>query len=254
MSEKKTQPDHARAADSAATSGIAETTVDIAETTEDTGPAQTIEPAGTPEPAAATAVPDEDSEVTDAPPAVPDEDSEVTDAPTAVPDEDSEVTDAPTAESAKEEDDDKKRQESAEEFAREHDPANHDIAAGADARQPGDWVAADGEEPEVWDAEGNVTGGPTAVASAGQESTDGEQSRSGERRTSSLEEVRDGGYSVGSAAPIDDGALPLGHPVKGWEGDKTFKEQGDDGYDQADPDVWFTDADAAMRFGFSRPD
>lgn len=44
---------------------------------------------------------------------------------------------------------------SAEEFGRQHDPAKHDIAAGEESRQRGDWTA---DEPDgrVWDAEGNL--------------------------------------------------------------------------------------------------
>ena len=35
------------------------------------------------------------------------------------------------------------------------------------------------------------------------------------RRMSGFDEVVDGGFGLGSAAPIDDGAQPLGHDVKG---------------------------------------
>jgi hypothetical protein len=71
-------------------------------------------------------------------------------------------------------------------------------------------------------------------------------------RISSLEEVRDGGYGVGSAAPIDDGAQPLGHPVKGNLGSMTFHELGDPGYDRTTAEVWFVDAETAEHFGFTR--
>ena len=71
-------------------------------------------------------------------------------------------------------------------------------------------------------------------------------------RISSLEEVRDGGYGVGSAAPIDDGAQPLGHPVKGNLGSMTFNEPGSRAYDLTTADVWFIDAETAERFGFTR--
>jgi hypothetical protein len=63
---------------------------------------------------------------------------------------------------------------------------------------------------------------------------------------------RDGGFGVGSAAPIEDGAQPLGHPVKGVRGSLQFHEPGSPSYDAATPDVWFLDADAAERFGFTR--
>ena len=69
-------------------------------------------------------------------------------------------------------------------------------------------------------------------------------------RTSSLDEIRDGGYGVGSAATIDDGAVPLGHPVKAWEDTKTFVTPDHDKYDEAEPHVWFADEHAAQRAGF----
>ncbi|MEO3938969.1 hypothetical protein V3N99_19785 [Dermatophilaceae bacterium Soc4.6] len=144
---------------------------------------------------------------------------------------------------------------SAEEFGRQHDPAKHDIAAGEESRQRGDWTA---DEPDgrVWDAEGNLVEATSIGQPADGEEESGDHGaaaldRAGEgRRTSSLDEVRDGGYSVGSAAPIDDGAMPLGHAVKAWESTKTFIVPGDSGYDQGDPDLWFTDPGAAGRAGF----
>jgi hypothetical protein len=138
------------------------------------------------------------------------------------------------------------RQKSAEEFAAEHDPAKHDIAAGEEFRQPGDWTADDAGGPQVWDDQGNL------VAEGG-EATDAGAAAGG-RRVSDLDEVRDGGYSVGSAATLHDGAMPLGHPVKAWEDTKTFVTEEHDHYDEAEPDVWFTDADAAGRAGFRPAD
>jgi hypothetical protein len=38
--------------------------------------------------------------------------------------------------------------------------------------------------------------------------------------------------------------------VKAWEDTKTFVTPDHDTYDEADPHVWFTDADAAERAGF----
>ena len=55
------------------------------------------------------------------------------------------------------------------------------------------------------------------------------------RRTSSLDEIRDGGYGVGSAATIDDGAVPLGHPVKAWEDTKTYVTPDHAKYGEAEP-------------------
>ncbi|MEO8829993.1 hypothetical protein [Lapillicoccus sp.] len=155
------------------------------------------------------------------------------------------------AEEASAEEDADGRQ-SADEFAREHDPANHDIAAGEQARQPGDWTADDADSSRVWDAAGNPL--PEGKAAADQngvdQSGDDPTVTGGGRRTSSLDEIRDGGYGVGSAAPIADGAVPLGHPVKAWEDTKTFVEPRHPSYGQADPHVWFTDAGAAQRAGF----
>lgn len=164
------------------------------------------------------------------------------------------VDDAPAAEPAARAADEQARREAeeesrrkAEEFAAEHDPANHDIAAGEEFRQDGDWTAEDTGGPQVWDSEGAlVDGSGPGVATAGAAGGDG-----GGRRVSALEEVRDGGYGIGSAAPIDDGAMPLGHPVKAWEDTKTFVTQDHPGYGDADPHVWFLDAAAAHNAGFS---
>ena len=69
-------------------------------------------------------------------------------------------------------------------------------------------------------------------------------------RVSSLEEVLDGGYGFGSAAPIADGTMPLGHPVKAWEDTRTFATPGQDAY-AAQPHVWFVDEQAAAAAGFT---
>ncbi|MEP6799837.1 MAG: hypothetical protein ABI890_16890, partial [Lapillicoccus sp.] len=156
------------------------------------------------------------------------------------------------------------RREAADEFAREHDPADHDIAAGEEARQRGDWTADEAGGPQVWDADGNLIEGSAAgepTSSNGPPASDGQtdsgatsEDASGdaavERRTSELDEVRDGGYGVGSAAPLDDGALPLGHAVKAWEDTKTFVGPDHPRYAEAEPHLWFTDEDAAQRAGF----
>lgn len=73
------------------------------------------------------------------------------------------------------------------------------------------------------------------------------------RRVSGFDEVSDGGYGLGSAASIADGAQPLGHPVKAWHDRKSFVGPDDEGYDGSEPDVWFYSADAARRAGFSGP-
>jgi hypothetical protein len=185
---------------------------------------------------------------------------------------------------------DEERQRAAEDFAREHDPEQHDVAAGEEFRQPGDWTADDAGGPQVWDSEGNLVEGsapggagtgsqgasgdqsapnqkptstPTSQVSVNETSTGptsaeqgsgDDQPTTGGRRTSELAEVRDGGYGVGSAAPLDDGALPLGHPVKAWEDTKTFVTPEHEKYHEAEPHVWFTDAEAAQRAGFRHID
>src|SRR5674476_508260 len=58
-------------------------------------------------------------------------------------------------------DDEEERRKSAEEFAREHDPAKHDISAGEESRQTGDWNADEAGGPQVWDADGNLVEGAT---------------------------------------------------------------------------------------------
>ena len=161
-------------------------------------------------------------------------------------------------------DEEAERQRSAEEFAAQHDPEHHDVEAGEEFRQPGDWVA-DEQGPQEWDEEGNLVsgGGPGSEAARRADAAETDQSgasdQSGstdgsDRRVSNLGEVRDGGYSVGSAATIDDGAMPFGHPVKGWEDTKSYVTPDHPRYDDAEPHVWFTDPDAAERAGFHRAD
>lgn len=173
------------------------------------------------------------------------------------------------------------REQRLEEFAQEHDPEKHDIAAGEEFRQRGDWTADEAGGEQKWNADGELVEGsspavPESLGDGQSPSDTGGQSAdddnaggdtgdaggsgaepaaagtTGGRRTSSFEEIRDGGYSVGSAAPLDDGAMPMGHPVKGWEGSKTYAAPGDEKYDTGEPHVWFTDEGAAERAGFTR--
>ena len=65
-------------------------------------------------------------------------------------------------------------------------------------------------------------------------------------------EVVDGGWSVGSAATIADGCMPLGHPIKGVFALGIYQVPGSDWYDATVPDVWFIDEDTAQRAGFTR--
>ena len=97
------------------------------------------------------------------------------------------------------------------------------------------------EEPEAAEA-------PVAT----EEPTAADQGPTRERRISEYDEVHDGGYGVGSAAPLGDGAQPLGHAVKGYRESNTFVAPGDQGYDEVEPDVWFFNEEAARRAGFNR--
>ena len=48
--------------------------------------------------------------------------------------------------------------------------------------------------------------------------------------------------------------MPVGHPVKAWEDTKTFVTPDHDHYDEAEPHVWFTDAETAEQAGFQPAD
>lgn len=76
----------------------------------------------------------------------------------------------------------------------------------------------------------------------------------GVRRVSELHEVVDGGFGIGSAAVIPDGAQPLGHPIKADLATNTYRDLHSPAYDQSEPDVWFLDAGFAQRAGFRRED
>jgi hypothetical protein len=80
---------------------------------------------------------------------------------------------------------------------------------------------------------------------------DGYDSGAGRRRISELDEIRDGGFGVGSAAPLEDRAQPFDHPVQAYRDTMTYRTPGASGYDSAEPDVWFYDEDAARRAGFT---
>jgi len=135
------------------------------------------------------------------------------------------------SDAVEESDEDRRRRE--EEFAQEHDPAQHDVAAGEELRQRGDWTAEDGHIGEGQVDSGMPGGGSTET----------------NLRESTIEEVRDGGHGVGSAAPIAGGVMPFGHPVKAWHDSNTYVLPGQPGYD-AEPHEWFIDAGAAERAGF----
>ena len=143
------------------------------------------------------------------------------------------------------------RREREESFAREHDPEDHDVAAGEEFRQPGDWAAGD-DGPQVQDPDGTIHDPDSAQGANDQDSGDDQGDGGGHHglRESSLDEIRDGGHGWGSAAPIGPDIMPIGHPVKAWYDTGSFVCEGDMGYDGAQPDVWFIDAEAAQRAGF----
>ena len=113
--------------------------------------------------------------------------------------------------------------------------------------------SAQTQRPQQHREAGHGQGQPAA---AGRGQDDGGEQQDSQasagRRVSDFEEVRDGGYGVGSAAPLGDGAQPLGHEVKASREGGTFLTPGDEGYDDREPDVWFYDEDAARRSGFRR--
>ena len=87
------------------------------------------------------------------------------------------------------------RQKSAEGFAREHDPAQHDVSAGEEFRQSGDWTADEAGGPQVWDAEGNLVEG-SATGEGGSEPT-----RARRPARESARDLRGPGAHVGARAP-----------------------------------------------------
>jgi hypothetical protein len=72
------------------------------------------------------------------------------------------------------------------------------------------------------------------------------------RRTSEFWEVHDGGFGMGSAAPLPDRAMPLGHAVQAYRDTMTYRSPGMSGYDTVEPDVWFYNDEVAEQCGFSR--
>jgi hypothetical protein len=123
-------------------------------------------------------------------------------------------------------------------------------AAAAPAR---DWAADEGELLEQTHDRGDrlAEERQDLARDAGTSTSEGVAERAA-RRISDFHELRDGGYGVGSAAPLDDGAQPMDHPIQGRRDSMSFHVPGDPGYDTAEPDVWFYDETAAERAGFRR--
>lgn len=116
--------------------------------------------------------------------------------------------------------------------------------------------ATDPERDDELESAGRPTGTediPEAAVTRGSYETpypgDALSGGSGGRRISAFDEVTDGGYSIGSAAPIGPGVQPMGHPVRAWEDTKTFRG-GPEGDWEREPDVWFMDEQAAGNAGF----
>ena len=141
--------------------------------------------------------------------------------------------------------------------------ASSDAGSDLDA-ETDTWVAGDaGDGTDVSDTET----GDTAYAEVDEAREDGEATHDEQpagvmpsdapeteawgRRISAMDEVRDGGFGMGSAAPIGDGAQPLGHSVQAYRDTMTFRTEDMPGYDSCEPDVWFYDVGAAERAGFS---
>jgi hypothetical protein len=148
-----------------------------------------------------------------------------------------------------------------EEFAREHDPETHDLEAGEEFRQRGDWTADEHGGPQVQEPGGTVHSPDTPVTGIPQGDADQARGDRVEHEGSGdpgRNVVRDGGHGWGSAAPLEGGGMPLGHPVKAWHDSMTYLQPdsmtylqpGEDGYEGSDAHEWFVDAGAAERAGF----
>lgn len=130
-------------------------------------------------------------------------------------------------------------------------------SSGEEQPTPPSWAAAiPDEEPEPVVEETVRRGDLTFDEAVSDEHTywddeEAEQARQAESLVGT-EEVVDGGYGWGSAAPFADGSMPPGHPVKGHREWMHYHEPGSPWYDETTVDVWFTDAAAAERAGFHR--
>ena len=127
------------------------------------------------------------------------------------------------------------------------EPADEEPAA---TENPGPIEHSDGA-PLLDDSAGTDEGNEDVASEPDAEpDAEPEAEPSGERRISSFEEVHDGGFGIGSAAPLEDRAQPLGDAVKAWRESSTFRSPGSTGYDDDEPDAWFFNEEAARRAGF----
>ena len=131
-----------------------------------------------------------------------------------------------------------------------HDRGDRLEAERADLAHQSDDAAASRDATASDDATDATASDETTDATASDDATDATASQN--RRISAFDELRDGGFGVGSAAPLDDGAQPLDHPVQAYRDTMTYRLPGDAGYDSAEPHVWFYDEAAAERSGFRR--
>ncbi len=138
------------------------------------------------------------------------------------------------------------------------DEAADELEAHAqDDAEAADWINGPDEVTERAESERSTGGAPESSAhdvtpdeGAPFDIEDEQQALPAQRRVSGIDEVVDGGYGVGSAAPIEGGAQPLGHPIMGYHERRTFLVPEAPGYGESEPDVWFYDEDAARRSGF----
>ncbi len=122
-----------------------------------------------------------------------------------------------------------------------------------DTTPAGDWAADEGELLDrTQDRGARLAEEREDLARDAGAPVQGGMAQRAARRISDSHELRDGGFGVGSAAPLDDGGQPLDHPVQGHRSSMTFDLPGDPGYDTSEPDVWFHDQAAAERSGFRR--
>ena len=142
------------------------------------------------------------------------------------------------------------------------EPADESDQDAADARTDDDTAVTDADtrtaDAETSDATDDTVDGTAddtaddTVDDTADDTDSAEEPAASGRRVSGFDEVVDGGFGLGSAAPIADGAQPLGHAVKGRRDGTTFVGPDDAGYDDVEPDVWFYSEEAARRAGFHR--